>query len=47
MIFYPFHFTEASANRLTGSSLDKQSKTPAYKRSAARLEKLAPAQAAV
>lgn len=43
LIFYPFHFAEASANRLTGSSLDKQSKTPAYKRSAARLEKIATA----
>ena len=43
MIFYPFHFTEASANRLTGPSLDRQSKTPAYKRSAARLEKIAQA----
>jgi formate dehydrogenase alpha subunit len=40
-VFYPFHFAEANANRLTGSSLDKMSKTPAYKRSAARLEKLA------
>ncbi|MEA5097636.1 MAG: formate dehydrogenase subunit alpha [Burkholderiaceae bacterium] len=39
-VFYPFHFAEASANRLTGSSFDKMSKTPAYKRSAARLEKL-------
>lgn len=40
LVFYPFHFAEAAANRLTGSSLDKQSKTPAYKRSAARLEKI-------
>ena len=39
-VFYPFHFAEAPANRLTGSALDRQSKTPAYKRSAARLEKL-------
>jgi predicted molibdopterin-dependent oxidoreductase YjgC len=39
-IFYPFHFAEASANRLTGTSLDKQSKTPAFKRSAARIEKI-------
>lgn len=41
LIFYPFHFAEASANRLTGSaSLDKLSGTPAMKRSAARIEKI-------
>ena len=40
-VFYPFHFAEANANRLTGSTFDKMSKTPAYKRAAARLEKLA------
>ncbi len=39
-VFYPFHFVEANANRLTGSSFDKLSKTPAFKRSAARLEKI-------
>ncbi len=39
-VFYPFHFAEANANRLTGSTFDKMSKTPAYKRSAARLEKI-------
>ena len=39
-VFYPFHFAEANANRLTGSSLDKMSGTPAYKRTAARVEKL-------
>jgi formate dehydrogenase alpha subunit len=38
-IFYPFHFTEAFANRLTGSTYDKASKTPAYKRTAARIER--------
>ncbi|MBS1187004.1 MAG: fdhA [Burkholderiaceae bacterium] len=38
--FYPFHFAEANANRLTGSSFDKMSKTPAYKRTAARVEKI-------
>lgn len=39
-VFYPFHFKEASANQLTGTALDEKSKTPAYKRSAARIEKL-------
>ena len=39
-IFYPFHFTEAPANRLTGGPLDKASKTPAYKRTAARVERI-------
>jgi formate dehydrogenase alpha subunit len=39
-IFYPFHFTEAPANRLTGGPLDKASKTPAYKRTAARIERI-------
>ena len=39
-VFYPFHFAEANANRLTGSSLDKMSGTPAYKRTAARIERL-------
>lgn len=37
-IFYPFHFGEAPANRLVGSQLDPASHTPAYKRTAARLE---------
>ena len=40
-VFFPFHFAEANANKLTGSSFDKMSKTPAYKRTAARLEKIA------
>ena len=40
VVFYPFHFVEAPANRLTGSAYDKSSKTPGYKRSSARLEKL-------
>jgi formate dehydrogenase alpha subunit len=39
-IFYPFHFGEAPANRLVGTRLDKQSFTPAFKRSAARLERI-------
>lgn len=37
-IFYPFHFGEAPANRLVGATLDPASHTPAYKRTAARLE---------
>jgi predicted molibdopterin-dependent oxidoreductase YjgC len=40
-IFYPFHFAEAPANRLTGGTLDKASQTPAYKRTAARVERIA------
>ena len=39
-IFYPFHFSEAFANRLTGSTYDMASKTPAYKRTAARVERI-------
>jgi predicted molibdopterin-dependent oxidoreductase YjgC len=39
-IFYPFHFSEAPANRLTSGTLDKASQTPAYKRSAARVERI-------
>lgn len=37
-IFYPFHFGEAPANRLVGSKFDRASHTPAFKRSAARVE---------
>jgi formate dehydrogenase alpha subunit len=37
-IFYPFHFGEAPANRLIGTKLDNTSKTPSFKRSAARIE---------
>ncbi len=37
-IFYPFHFAEAPANRLIAGTFDKASQTPAYKRTAARLE---------
>lgn len=40
-IFYPFHFGEAPANRLVGAKLDPASHTPAYKRTAARLEPVA------
>jgi predicted molibdopterin-dependent oxidoreductase YjgC len=39
-IFYPFHFAEAPANRLTSGTLDKTSQTPAYKRTAARVERI-------
>jgi formate dehydrogenase major subunit len=39
-IFLPFHFAEASANRLTSSRLDPASKTPGFKRSAARIERI-------
>lgn len=41
-IFYPFHFGEAAANRLVGAKFDKASHTPAFKRSAARLERIDP-----
>ena len=39
-IFYPFHFSEAPANRLIGSKMDKASDTPAFKRTAARIDRL-------
>lgn len=39
-IFYSFHFMEEPANRLIGGTLDKASKTPAYKRTAARIERI-------
>lgn len=39
-IFYPFHFGEAPANRLVAATFDKASHTPAYKRTAARLERI-------
>lgn len=39
-IFYPFHFGEAPANRLVSAKLDKASHTPAYKRTAARIERV-------
>lgn len=39
-IFYPFHFAEAPANRLTGGPLGGASQTPAYKRTAARVERI-------
>ncbi len=40
VVFLPFHFAEAPANRLTSGSMDPASKTPAFKMSAARIEKL-------
>ena len=39
-IFYPFHFSEAPANRLIAGTFDKASQTPAYKRTAARIERI-------
>jgi len=39
-IFYSFHFMEEPANRLIGGTLDKASGTPAYKRTAARIERI-------
>jgi len=39
-IFYPFHFAEAPANRLTGSKMDQASDTPAFKRTAARIDRI-------
>lgn len=44
-IFYPFHFSEAPANRLTAGKLDKASQTPAYKRTAARIGRIQTKQA--
>ena len=41
-IFYPFHFAEAPANRLISGTFDKASQTPAYKRTAARIERTGP-----
>ncbi|MCP3972263.1 MAG: formate dehydrogenase subunit alpha [Rhodobacteraceae bacterium] len=39
-IFYPFHFAEAAANRLTGTKMDRASDTPAFKRTAARIDRI-------
>lgn len=41
MIFMPLHFEEAAANQLTNPAMDPISKTPEYKVSAVRLEKMA------
>jgi len=39
MVFMPFHFREAPANRLTSDVLDEEAKIPEYKISAVRIEK--------
>ena len=39
-IFYPFHFAEAPANRLIAGTFDKAPQPPAYKRTAARVERI-------
>jgi predicted molibdopterin-dependent oxidoreductase YjgC len=40
VVFMPFHFAEARANLLTGEILDPESRIPAYKVSAVRIEKV-------
>ncbi|GAA6760744.1 molybdopterin dinucleotide binding domain-containing protein [Thermus oshimai] len=40
VVYAPFHFAEAPANRLTQDALDPISRIPEYKVSAVRLEKL-------
>jgi formate dehydrogenase alpha subunit len=40
-LFLPFHYAEGAANILTRNDLDAESGTPAYKVSAARVEKIA------
>ncbi len=40
VMFLPFHFSEAPANRLTSSISDPVSKTPIFKTSSARIEKM-------
>ena len=39
-LFAPFHFAEASANRLTNDALDPIAKIPEFKICAAKLEKI-------
>jgi predicted molibdopterin-dependent oxidoreductase YjgC len=39
-IFLPFHFAEASANKLTNAALDPVSKIPEYKVCAVQIEKV-------
>ncbi|MBI3536038.1 MAG: formate dehydrogenase subunit alpha [Chloroflexi bacterium] len=39
VIFIPFHFAEAAANRLTNDALDAQAKIPEYKVSAVKIER--------
>jgi formate dehydrogenase major subunit len=40
VVFVPFHFAEAPANRLTSEARDPYAKIPEFKISAVRLEKL-------
>ena len=39
-VFLPFHFSETSANILTSARIDPDSKTPGFKVSAVKLEKV-------
>ncbi len=39
VVFIPFHFAEAAANRLTNDALDAQAKIPEYKVAAVRIER--------
>jgi len=39
VVFIPFHFAEAAANKLTAANLDPVAKIPEYKVCAVRLEK--------
>ena len=41
-VFLPFHFAEASANKLTNAALDPVSKIPEYKVCAVQIEKADP-----
>ena len=40
VVFIPFHFAEAAANRLTHNALDKITDIPEYKVCAVKVEKL-------
>ena len=40
MVFYPFHYSRAAANRLVSAELDRASRTPALKGAAAHIERL-------
>jgi predicted molibdopterin-dependent oxidoreductase YjgC len=39
VVFVPFHFAEAAANKLTNSALDPKAKIPELKVCAVRIEK--------
>jgi len=39
VVFIPFHFVEAAANKLTIAALDPKAKIPEFKVCAVRLEK--------